>query len=319
MNTDRNELSRIRRSPSVASEIIRELAPKKHLISVLKAVAHSVKVAHQASPSKWGLRLNRNSVMLKVGFVEVLQFGKGWFHELALGEMVPKNLQTNSRLKFNPPPYVNAPGCEACDMSFSEIAETYPALLPAHEAAIRVAARSRRHTSTTKDHSLGLIVFLAQELGVQLPQPEYLDTPLESAPSIPEEIPADEEFEEGSVTQVLVNRYERDPAARAKCMEHYGTSCFICDLTLADQYGAEIQGLIHVHHLTPLSSVGERTRIDPVRDLRPVCPNCHAVIHSIRPPRTIEQVRKMLRKNGGAQQGAPADDPVAASRRQGRD
>jgi hypothetical protein len=74
MNTDRNELFRIRRSPSVASEIIRELAPKKHLISVLKAVAHSVKVAHQASPSKWGLRLNRNSVMLKVGFVEVLLY-----------------------------------------------------------------------------------------------------------------------------------------------------------------------------------------------------------------------------------------------------
>lgn len=283
MSTERNELSRIRRSPSAANEIIREFAPRQHLISVLKAVAHSIRVAHQASPLKWGLRLNRNSVMLKVGFVEVLQFGKGWFHELVLAEIIPKNVRTNSRLKFNDPPYVNAPGCETCDMSFSDIAETYPALLPAHEAAIRVAARSRRQPSTTKDHSPGLIVFLAQELGVQLPQPEYLDTPLESAPSIPEEIPADEEFEEGSVTQVLVNRYERDPAARAKCVEYYGTSCFICGLALADQYGAEVQGLIHVHHLTPLSSVGERTSVDPVGDLRPVCPNCHAVIHSTRP------------------------------------
>lgn len=29
--------------------------------------------------------------------------------------------------------------------------------------------------------------------------------------------------------------------------------------------------------------------------LRPVCPNCHAVIHATKPPRTIEQVAKMVR------------------------
>ena len=265
------------------------------MVVVLKALAHSVNVANKASPSKWGLRLNRTSVMLKVGSVEVLQFGEGWFHELVLGKLIPRNARANSRLKFNNPPYVNAPGCETCDMSFSEGAETYPAVLPAHEAAIRIASRSRRHPSTTKDHSPGVIVFVAQRLGVQLPQPEYLDSPLGSPPSIPEEIPSDEEFEEGSATQVLVNRYERDPAARDKCVAHYGSSCFICGLTLAEKYGAEVRGLIHVHHLTPLSSVGKRRRVDPVRDLRPVCPNCHAVIHSTRDPRTIEQVRKMLR------------------------
>lgn len=299
MGTERNELFRVRRSPFAANEIFQEFAPKRYLTSALKAAAHSIRVAHEASPSKWGLRLNRNSVMLKVGFLEVLQFGKGWFHELVLGNLIPERLRKNQLLRFGNPPYVNAPGCETCDMSFSKIEEAYPALLSAHEAAIHVASRSRRHTSTAKDHSPGAVIFLAQALGLQLPQPEYLNMPVESAPSIPEEIPIDEEFVEGSVTQVLVNRYERDPAARAKCIEHYGSSCFVCRSALADHYGVEVYGLIHVHHLTPLSSVGQRTSVDPVSALRPVCPNCHAVIHSTRPPRTIEQVQEMLRKHSG--------------------
>ncbi len=115
---------------------------------------------------------------------------------------------------------------------------------------------------------------------------------------MPEEIPTDEEFEEGAATQVLVNRYERDPAARERCIEHYGTNCIACGVSLAEQYGLEVDGLIHVHHMTPLASVAKRSIVDPVRDLRPVCPNCHAVIHSTRPPLTIEQVQEMVRKHG---------------------
>jgi len=34
-----------------------------------------------------------------------------------------------------------------------------------------------------------------------------------------------------------------------------------------------------VHHLVPISKIGKKYRVDPIKDLRPVCPNCHAVIH----------------------------------------
>jgi predicted HNH restriction endonuclease len=34
--------------------------------------------------------------------------------------------------------------------------------------------------------------------------------------------------------------------------------------------------------------------VDPVADLRPVCPNCHAVLHSRRPAYSIEEVRGLL-------------------------
>src|SRR5207247_6606937 len=110
---------------------------------------------------------------------------------------------------------------------------------------------------------------------------------------------ADEEFEEGAATQVLLTRYERDPVARERCIKHYGTTCIVCGVSLAERYGPEVDGLIHVHHLKPLASVGTGSIVNPLRDLRPVCPNCHSVIHSTNPARTIKQVQQMVRKQAG--------------------
>jgi hypothetical protein len=295
VQTQKNsDLSAIRRSPAVAREILRQLIPKYQMEDVLNVLVHSVRLAHQEAPSRWGLRLNDSSVMLKVGFVEVLQLGAGWFHILVESSQISKKLQRDKNFQFSRgAPYRNAPGCKTCDIdNVSMIARAYSSLLPAHEGAIRIAALSPIHTSTTKDHSPGLIAFLSQELNTRLSQPIYLDVAKDPI-GIPEEID-DEEFEEGAAIQVLVNRYERDPAARQRCISYYGTNCAVCGLSLSERYGSTVNGLIHVHHLTPIASVTNGSTVDPVRDLRPVCPNCHAVIHSTRPPRTVEQVREML-------------------------
>ncbi len=283
------------RSPSSAKEIVRGLIPYKQLQTVLGAIAQSISVAHQADPSKWGLRLNQKNIMLKAGFVEVLQLGDGWFHQLVKSDMVPKKLRSDRRISFDDhPPYKNAPGCITCNMNVSLVAQAYPELLPAHDAAIRIAASSPRHTSTAKDHSPGLIIFISHKLNELVPQPSYYEGSHQSGVSIPEEMPDGEEFEEGAVIQILVNRYERDLAAREKCIKHYGAECAVCSMSLADRYGPAAKGLIHVHHLKPIASIGKRSAIDPVRDLRPVCPNCHAVIHSTNPPLTIDQIKKMI-------------------------
>lgn len=34
--------------------------------------------------------------------------------------------------------------------------------------------------------------------------------------------------------------------------------------------------------------------IDPIEDLRLVCPNCHAMLHKKEPPFTIEELKGML-------------------------
>ena len=52
--------------------------------------------------------------------------------------------------------------------------------------------------------------------------------------------------------------------------------------------------VIHVHHLRELASLGEEYEVDPIKDLRPVCPNCHAILHTSSPAMTITQLRKIL-------------------------
>ena len=99
---------------------------------------------------------------------------------------------------------------------------------------------------------------------------------------------------EGASLQVELDRYERSTEARRRCLEHYGTACTVCGVDLEEMYGSTAGGFIHVHHLVPLATLGEDHEVDPVSDLRPVCPNCHAVIHLREPPYSVEDVMEML-------------------------
>jgi len=99
---------------------------------------------------------------------------------------------------------------------------------------------------------------------------------------------------EGAVSKIVVNRYERDKKARTECIDHYGCRCAVCGFDFEKVYGPIGQNKIHVHHLRPLSEIRQEYKIDPVRDLRPVCPNCHLIIHSKREPFTIDGVKEMI-------------------------
>lgn len=111
-----------------------------------------------------------------------------------------------------------------------------------------------------------------------------------------EELAFDEPLVEGSSFTVKVNAFERNPIARQKCIAYHGTRCAVCGFDFGIAYGDFADGYIHVHHLKPLASIGEAYVIDPIKDLRPVCPNCHAVIHLRQPPYSIEDIQTMLQK-----------------------
>ena len=104
-----------------------------------------------------------------------------------------------------------------------------------------------------------------------------------------------DDYREGAVERVLVNRFERDPKARAACIRHHGVKCKACGLDFEERYGEKARGFIHVHHTRPLSRMRASNRVDPERDLVPVCPNCHAVLHLRDPPYDIEQLKVMIR------------------------
>jgi hypothetical protein len=113
---------------------------------------------------------------------------------------------------------------------------------------------------------------------------------------LPEEV-TEGRFYEGATKQITVNAYERDRQARLHCIKHYGATCSICGFDFEKMYGAIGAGYIHVHHLKPLSEIGEKYQVNPIEDLRPVCPNCHAMIHVKKPAYTINEMKVVLKKS----------------------
>ncbi len=106
-------------------------------------------------------------------------------------------------------------------------------------------------------------------------------------PQIAEELPdgAIGLYVEGAVKQIIVNAYERDLGAKKACIEYYRKQsknkvvCWICGFDFGVFYCDAMIDKIHVHHRKPLSEIKKEYQVDPIKDLIPVCPNCHYTIH----------------------------------------
>ncbi len=99
---------------------------------------------------------------------------------------------------------------------------------------------------------------------------------------------------EGSVRKTLTTKYERSPINRALCLAAKGYSCSVCGMNFQRTYGELGREFIHVHHTVPVSKMGENYTVDPLKELFPVCPNCHAMLHRTDPPMPIEELRSLL-------------------------
>ena len=104
----------------------------------------------------------------------------------------------------------------------------------------------------------------------------------------------DDAFYEGAVTKVLANRYERNPKARQQCIEKLGCKCIVCGCDFSERYGELGEGFIHVHHIVLIGSIGKEYVLDPIKDLVPICPNCHYMLHRSNPPMKPEELKKLL-------------------------
>ena len=120
--------------------------------------------------------------------------------------------------------------------------------------------------------------------------PKKQQKQLASAPHVAELL-------EGRASITTHTTYERNRDARTICIEWYGRRCHACHIDLGEVYGQIAQGFIHVHHEIPLSKQPGPRRVDPIRDLYPVCPNCHAIIHLHQPPLSLDEVRELLAEN----------------------
>jgi 5-methylcytosine-specific restriction protein A len=111
---------------------------------------------------------------------------------------------------------------------------------------------------------------------------------------IAEEITSEAAIIEGATRSISVNSYERSVAARNICVAHYGYDCVVCGFNFESAYGVAGQFYIHVHHVVPLATIQRSYEIDPVADLRPVCANCHAIIHRTSPAMSIDEAKALV-------------------------
>lgn len=102
-----------------------------------------------------------------------------------------------------------------------------------------------------------------------------------------------------AVTRIGVNRYERNPDARRLCLAFHGTTCAACGFSFEASYGNIGAGFIEVHHLVPPELLGSSYELDPIADLVPLCPNCHAMAHhGVASPRTVSELRNLRAASG---------------------
>lgn len=118
------------------------------------------------------------------------------------------------------------------------------------------------------------------------------DFPLSPVPVVP--VAPESTLWEGLPNAIELTVYERNPRARRLCIEHYGPTCQVCTLNYEEKYGAIGAGLIHVHHVTPLSTIRDGYEVDPIHDLVPLCATCHHVAHSRVPPYAVDELRTAI-------------------------
>ena len=111
---------------------------------------------------------------------------------------------------------------------------------------------------------------------------------------------SDRSIYEGVKKQVIVNKYERNPEARKKCIELKGCICAVCSMNFEKVYGVLGKNFIHIHHIVPISTIGESYEINYETDLVPVCPNCHAMLHRGQNGSvlTVKELKHIIEING---------------------
>jgi len=86
--------------------------------------------------------------------------------------------------------------------------------------------------------------------------------------------------------------YERNLQARQQCIKYHGVKYVVCDFDFLREYGTIRQDYIQVHHLIPIHENGKTYEVNPVTDIVPLCPNCHAMIHREKDTLTIEELKQ---------------------------
>lgn len=275
--------------------------------SYLSILLESINIADSYGKNKWGVHckiVEKEKIRLLVGNVVILTIGEQYLW-LALDQKLLDtskiSLENKSFWKWDEKDYSIYKSINSKNGYYiSSDLIGWDQIKNLHFEAIKNAANKYSYLNKRSQfyHSDSVLDYIALQLNCTVPKPSYSkeENSLEEINFLPEEIENDkkEQFYEGAVKQITVNSYERDVKARQKCIEIYGLNCAVCGFNFEEKYGKLGKNFIHIHHLNPLSEIREEYIVNPERDLRPVCPNCHAMLHRKKEILSIEELKDVL-------------------------
>jgi hypothetical protein len=279
--TDDTQVARSVISTVLSNDVIRK--------AVLQQLVISSEAAERTAPSAWGATLFRHGFRLNVGQVETIVCHSDLLRLNLVGQVgrAPFKGRLFSACRYHSVPDTSC----AFSGTGKDFVNYRLKLQDAHlrfvyRAATTQSGKPRQGTAFRNSHSTGLMAYAYAETG------RGGDT----LQSFPDELDPALRFIEGARKQAWVNAFERDPRARQACLTHYGFHCAVCDFDFADRYGAIGKEFIHVHHLKPMALTDGEYELDPLADLRPVCPNCHAMLHRGENLLSIDELRGLLKR-----------------------
>jgi hypothetical protein len=276
--------------------------PPAYEAVVLRFIAAAIRHAADTAPRRWGLTPYPNGgIRLNVGWCEVITASEDEIALLVTRDAAPGGAgghrlhfeQKRGRSYF----YQRAPGSARVAIPLDgslPVGRILKALEPALFENVTVSARAGLGWGVGEGHSDAAVSAIATRIGESIPTPGRRTSTAQTSNRIGRPRPGSPEFFEATARRAAIVRLERSKVARRLCISRHGCRCSVCGFDFKATYGNPGTGFIIVHHLYPLADARGRRRVDPYEDLRPVCANCHYMIHTEDPPVTIEELRRVL-------------------------
>lgn len=111
---------------------------------------------------------------------------------------------------------------------------------------------------------------------------------------------------EGQSSQVNIKKLERSSKLRQFAINKFTKDgkikCKVCGFDFEENYGETGKGFIEIHHIKPIFSFtendNEKTLKDALKNLVPLCSNCHRMIHKKpKHPITLNNLKKIFKLN----------------------
>ena len=115
-------------------------------------------------------------------------------------------------------------------------------------------------------------------------------------PKIEREVEQQKEFDEGFREETVRTIVERNPDLVTRAKVYHGVACGVCEMTFEEVYGEHGKGFVEMHHLYPVKDGMRKNTVD---DLRPVCANCHRMLHRGSALMSIEDLKEIVKERKG--------------------